>query len=74
VIAPVVKRDERRRVVETERRIVEGPAARVEPLRRRSQGDGGSNTAYSERLNATFRARWASLTRRGRALARRTLT
>jgi len=32
------------------------------------------NTAYIERLNATFRARLASLTRRGRALARRTLT
>ncbi|MGE3541623.1 MAG: hypothetical protein AB7N91_29865 [Candidatus Tectimicrobiota bacterium] len=32
------------------------------------------NTAYLERLNATFRARLASLTRRGRALARRTLT
>ncbi len=32
------------------------------------------NTAYIERLNATFRERLASLTRRGRALARRTLT
>ena len=48
--------------------------ARVETLRRRSQGDGVINTAYIERLNATFRARLASLTRRGRALARRTLT
>jgi hypothetical protein len=32
------------------------------------------NTAYIERLNATFRERLASLTRRGRALARHTLT
>jgi len=32
------------------------------------------NTAYIERLNATFRERLASLTRRGRALARRTMT
>jgi transposase-like protein len=32
------------------------------------------NTAYIERLNATFRERLVSLTRRGRALARRTLT
>ena len=47
---------------------------RVETLRRRSQGDGVINTAYIERLNATFRACLASLTRRGRALARRTLT
>src|SRR6266852_5595489 len=74
LIAQVVKRDERRCVVATERRIVDGTPARVETLRRRSQGGGVSNTAYIERLNATFRARLASLTRRGRALARRTLT
>ncbi len=74
MIAQVVKRYERRRVVETARRIVDGTPARVETLRRRSQGDGVINTAYIERLNATFRARLASLTRRGRALARRTLT
>ena len=71
LIAQVVKRYERRRVVETERRIVDGTPARVETLRRRSQGGGVINTAYIERLNATFRARLASLTRRGRALARR---
>src|SRR5216117_745834 len=74
LIAQVVKRDERRRVVDTERRLVDGTPARVETLRRRSQGDGVINTAYIERLNATFRARLASLTRRGRALARHTLT
>ena len=74
LIAHVVKRSERRRVVETERRLVDGTPARVETLRRRSQGEGVINTAYIERLNATFRERLASLTRRGRALARRTLT
>jgi hypothetical protein len=74
LLAQVVKRDERRRVVEAERRILDGTPARVETLRRRSQGDGVINTSYSERLNATLRARLASLTRRGRALARRTLT
>src|SRR5438046_6737064 len=74
LLAQVVKRDERRRVVETERRMVDGTPARVETLRRRSQGDGVLNTADIERLNATFRERLASLTRRGRALARRTLT
>jgi transposase-like protein/IS1 family transposase len=74
LIAQVVKRYERRRVVETARRIVDGTPARVETLRRRSQGDGVINTAYIERLNATFRERLAVLTRRGRALARRTLT
>jgi transposase-like protein/IS1 family transposase len=73
-IAQVVKRYERRRVVDTERRIVDGTPARVKTLRHRAQGDGVINTAYIERLNATFRERLASLTRRGRALARRTLT
>lgn len=50
------------------------PRRQVEAMRRRSQGAGVINTAYSERLNATFRERWAPLVRRGRALARCTLT
>jgi transposase-like protein/IS1 family transposase len=74
LIAQVVKRYERRRVVETEHRIIDGTPARVETLRRRSQGEGVINTAYIERLNATFRERLAPLARRSRALARRTLT
>ena len=74
LIAQVVKRYERRRVVATDRRIVDGTPARVETLRRRSQGDGVINTAYIERLNATFRERLAPLARRCRALARHTLT
>ena len=73
-IAQVVKRSAQRRVVDVERRIVDGTPARVETLRRRSHGAGVINTASIERLNATFRERLASLTRRGRALARHTLT
>jgi transposase-like protein/IS1 family transposase len=73
-IAQGVKRYVQRRVVEVERRIVDGTPARVETLRRRSQGDGVINTAYIERLNATFRERLAPLARRCRALARRSLT
>jgi len=73
-IAQVVKRYAQRRVVDIERRIVAGTPARVETLRHRSQGAGVINTASIERLNATFRERLASLTRRGRALARRTVT
>src|SRR5262245_15283177 len=69
-----VTRDERRRVVETERRMVDGTPARVETLRRRAHGAGVSNTASIERLNATLRARLAPLARRCRALARHTLT
>ena len=74
LIAQVVKRYERRRVVETERRLVAGTPARVETLRRRSQGDGVINTADIERRNATFRERLAPLARRCRALARQPLT
>jgi transposase-like protein/IS1 family transposase len=74
LVAQVVKRYAQRRVVDVERRIIAGTQARVETLRRRSQGAGVINTADIERLNATFRERLASLTRRGRALARRTLT
>jgi transposase-like protein len=73
-LAQVVKRYAQRRVVDIERRIVHGTPARVETLRRRAQGVGVINTAYIERLNATFRERLATLTRRGRALARRPLT
>jgi transposase-like protein len=74
LIAQVIKRYERRRVVETEHRIVDGTLARVATLQRRSQGGGVINTAYMERLNATFREHLAPLARRCRALARHTLT
>ena len=73
-IAQVVKRDVQRRVVDIERPIVDGTPTRVETLRRRSHGHGVSHTADIERLQATFRERLASLTRRGSALARRPLT
>ena len=46
----------------------------VVDARQRSQGNGVINTAYIERLNATFRERLAPLARRCRALARQTLT
>jgi hypothetical protein len=74
VIAQVVKRDERRRGVETDRRRVAGTPARVETRRCRSHGGGVIKTADSARLHATFRERLAPLARRCRALARHTLT
>jgi transposase-like protein/IS1 family transposase len=74
LIAQVVKRYERRRGVDPERRLVDGTPARIETLRRRSQGDGVIKTAYIERLNATCRERLSPLARRCRALARQTLT
>jgi hypothetical protein len=64
-----------RRGGRVERRLVAGTAAQGEKIRRRAQGGAGvSNTASIERLNATFRERVATLTRRGRALARCTAT
>ena len=74
LMAHVVKGYERRRGGATERRRVAGPPARVEPRRGRAQGAGGSQTASIARLHATFRERLAPLARRGRALARHTLT
>jgi transposase-like protein len=56
------------------RRIVQGGAALVEQLIRASQGAGTINTAYIERLNATFRQRLGCLARRSRHLARQAST
>ena len=53
-----------------ERRIVQGCAKLIRHLIAASQGPGMINTAFIERLNATFRQRLACLSRRTRALAR----
>lgn len=71
VIGQVIKRYERRRVVGVERRLAKGSSWLLERLLERTQGGGVLNTAYIERLNATFRARLAALVRRTRGLARR---
>ncbi|HEX2908372.1 MAG TPA: hypothetical protein VHO69_15980 [Phototrophicaceae bacterium] len=52
-----------------ERRMVQGTARLVEQLLQHTQGGGVINTAFIERLNATFRQRLAPLARRTRALA-----
>lgn len=51
------------------RRIVQGSEAVIQSLMQRSQGGEVINTAYIERLNATFRQRICSLARRSRQLA-----
>lgn len=56
-------------VLHVERRIVQGTKERVEGLIQKTQGTGVINTAFIERLNATFRQRISSLTRRTRNLA-----
>ena len=57
-----------------ERRIVQGGQALVERLITATQGPGVINTAFIERLNATFRQRLSRLVRRTRTLARRSDT
>jgi transposase-like protein len=56
--------------LQVERRIVQGCAEVISGLIQATQGHGGINTAYIERLNATFRQRLTALVRRTRALAR----
>jgi transposase-like protein len=68
-IVQVVKHRQNGRL-SIQRRIVQGAPAIVAQLVELSQGRGGINTAYIERLNATFRQRLASLARRTRALVR----
>jgi transposase-like protein len=70
-LGQVVKRYAQRRVVGVERRLVQGSQAVVNRLLNLSQGGGVLNTAFIERLNATFRSRLALLVRRTRHLARR---
>lgn len=56
--------------LEIERRIVQGCQHQIERLRHLTQqAPGVINTAYIERLNATFRSHLAWLTRRARTLA-----
>jgi hypothetical protein len=57
-----------------ERCIAQGGTALVSRLLTASQTQGTINTAFIERLNATFRQRLACLVRRGRSLARQVET
>ncbi len=70
LLAQVVKTYAKRRVVGVSRRIVLGSAEAVAQVLLTASGGGHTiNTAYIERLNATFRACLAPLARRTRALA-----
>ena len=70
-IGTVIKRTEKKRVVEITRRMTHGLLAQAEKLLLLSQGGMILNTAFIERLNGTFRERLASLTRKSRHAARR---
>jgi len=69
LLAQVVKRRTGRRLAEVTRRVVVGPPAAVARVSAATRGGTQITTAYSERLNATFRAHLAPLTRRGRGIA-----
>src|SRR5215210_7988270 len=56
--------------LEVSRRLAQGTEAQLHTLIERTQGWGVLNTAYIERLNATFRSRLAALARRTLNLAR----
>jgi hypothetical protein len=68
--AQVVKRSAKRHVVGVTQRVVRGTRAGIEAVLTATATGTVINTAYIERLNATFRAHLAPLTRRGRAIAR----
>src|SRR6266849_1289332 len=70
-IGTVIKRTEKKRVVEITRRMAHGLIEQAERLLVLSRGGVVLNTAFIERLNATFRERLASLTRKSRHAARR---
>ena len=74
LIAQVVKQYARGHVVGILRRIPQGTAAQEQTVLQQTQGGGTINTAYIERLNATFRARLAGLVRRSRSLLHQTGT
>jgi len=61
-------------VLNVERRIVQGAKEKIESLIQKTQGKGMINTAFIERLNATFRQRIAPLARRSRNLAQQAQT
>jgi transposase-like protein len=69
LLGQVVKRYVKRRVVSVERRVVRGTEAAIAAVLTATHSGTGINTAYIERLNATFRASLAPLVRRGRAIA-----
>jgi transposase-like protein/IS1 family transposase len=70
-IGTVIKRTEKKRVVEVTRKIAHGLLEEAEKLLHSSRGGMVLNTAFIERLNGTFRERLANLTRKSRHAARR---
>jgi transposase-like protein len=70
LLGQVIKQKKEHRVVGVTRRVVLGTAAAITAVLLATGTGTGINTAYIERLNATFRGAMTPLVRRGRALAR----
>ncbi len=68
--AQVVKHSAKRHVIGVTHRVIRGTLDGIEAVLTATATGTIINTAYIERLNATFRAQLAPLTRRGRAIAR----
>ena len=71
LMGTVIKKTAKKRVVEVIRRVTQGGAEAAIALLAASGGGKPLHTAFLERLNATFRERLASLTRRCRHAARK---
>lgn len=69
-IGQVIKRYQGKRVVDITRRMAQGSKEVALSLIEQSNGGSKLNTAFIERINATFRSRLAALARRSRALLR----
>jgi transposase-like protein len=70
LLGQVIKHHAGRCVVGVTRRVVRGTAAAIDAVPQATGTGTGINTAYIERLNATFRGAPSPLVRRGRAIAR----
>lgn len=69
LLGQVIKEYAKRRVVGVTQRVVRGSLEGIMAVLESTGGGKGINTAYIERLNATFRGALAVLVRRGRAIA-----
>jgi transposase-like protein len=70
LLGQVIKHRAGRCVIGVTRRVVRGTAAAITAALQATGTGTGINTAYIERLNATFRGALSPLVRRGRAIAR----
>lgn len=71
LMGQMVKQYAQRHVVSVSRRVVQGSAEAIAAVVSATHSGTGINTAYIERINATFRGALVPLIRRGRALVHR---